>query len=162
MSADNQQERLRTEGWIVGLVDGEGCFSISIIKNKTTKTGWQVFPELVVTQGAKSSTALNQLRNFFGCGKIFVNQRYDNHKENLYRFCVRRLDDLEAKIIPFFTEHRLKTAKRESFKKFVEAIRLIKAKRHLSLEGLSEIARLAESINRQKVPRFLESSETVR
>ena len=35
-SADNQQERLKMIGWIVGFVDGEGCFSISVFKNRTT------------------------------------------------------------------------------------------------------------------------------
>ena len=49
LGADNQQERLRTVGWIVGFVDGEGCFSVTIQK-ATTSTGWQVFPEFVVTQ----------------------------------------------------------------------------------------------------------------
>ena len=76
--ADNQQERLRTVGWIVGFVDGEGCFSVTIQK-ATTATGWQVFPEFVVTQGEKSLRALHDLKEFFECGKIFVNRRKDNH-----------------------------------------------------------------------------------
>ena len=49
LGADNQQERLRTVGWIVGFVDGEGCFSVTIQK-ATTATGWQVFPEFVATR----------------------------------------------------------------------------------------------------------------
>jgi len=31
-SAENQQERLTTIGWIVGSVDGEGCFSSPIYR----------------------------------------------------------------------------------------------------------------------------------
>ena len=58
LSRDNQQERLKTIGWIVGFVDGEGCFSVSVFKNKTTKNGWQIFPEFVVTQGEKSISTL--------------------------------------------------------------------------------------------------------
>ena len=54
INADNQQERLKNVGWVIGYVDGEGCFSISLFRNKTTKFGWQVFPEFVVTQGAQS------------------------------------------------------------------------------------------------------------
>ncbi len=57
LGADNQQERLRTVGWIIGFVDGEGCFSVTIQK-ATTATGWQVFPEFVVTQGEKSLQVL--------------------------------------------------------------------------------------------------------
>src|SRR5947208_15070097 len=37
--ADNQQERLRTVGWIVGFVDGEGCFSVTIQKTTTLRAG---------------------------------------------------------------------------------------------------------------------------
>ena len=40
-SADNQQERPEINGWIVGFTDGEGCFSVSIIRNKTSSLGWQ-------------------------------------------------------------------------------------------------------------------------
>ena len=82
LGADNQQERLRTVGWIVGFVDGEGCFSVTIQK-ATTATGWQVFPEFVVTQGEKSLRALHDLKEFFECGKVFINRRYDNHREHL-------------------------------------------------------------------------------
>ncbi len=33
--------------WIVGFVDGEGCFHISINKNDTMTAGFQVLPELL-------------------------------------------------------------------------------------------------------------------
>ena len=162
MGADNQQERLKTVGWVVGFVDGEGCFSIAIQRCRVVKLGWQVFPEFVVTQGAKSISALQALQQFFGCGRIFVNRRHDNHKENLYRYCVRSVADLRQKIVPFFRENALRTAKRESFEVFVQVLELMKQRRHLSKEGLQEIAGLAKQINRQKQPRFLESSETIR
>jgi hypothetical protein len=48
-SADNQQERLKLANWIVGFFDGEGCFSVSIFKNRTSKNGFQVMPEFMVT-----------------------------------------------------------------------------------------------------------------
>src|SRR3989338_814020 len=111
MSADNQQERLLKIGWIVGFVDGEGCFSVSIFRNHTSKLGWQVFPEFVVTQGKKSLQALEEIKDFFGCGVILLNRRRDNHKEDLYRFAVRNLSDLTHLIIPFFQKHPLRTAK---------------------------------------------------
>ena len=30
--AENQQERLIQQGWVVGFVDGEGCFSVSFVR----------------------------------------------------------------------------------------------------------------------------------
>src|SRR3954453_10219353 len=86
MGADDQQERLKTVGWVVGFVDGEGCFSITIQRCRVMKLGWQVFPEFVVTQGAKSLSVLQRLQHFFECGRIHINRRHDNHKEPLYRF----------------------------------------------------------------------------
>lgn len=162
MGADNQQERLKTVGWIVGFVDGEGCFSVSVQRCRVVKLGWQVFPEFVVTQGAKSISALHELQQFFGCGRIFINRRSDNHKENLYRFCVRSIGDLERRIIPFFRENPLRTAKKRSFEVFAQVLELMKQRRHLTIEGLREIADLTKQINRQKTPKFLESSETIR
>ena len=161
LGADNQQERLRTVGWIVGFVDGEGCFSATIQK-ATTATGWQVFPEFVVTQGAKSLQALHDLQEFFECGRVFINRRNDNHKEPLYRFCVRSLVDLSEKIVPFFRENRLRTAKRDDFEKFARVLELMRERKHLNSEGIMEIAGIAQTMNRRKPSRFLESSETTR
>lgn len=143
-SRDNQQERLKMIGWIVGFVDGEGCFSVSIFRNRTTKSGWQIMPEFVVTQGEKSLNVLKDMQKFLGCGRIFINKRYDNHKEHLYRYCVRRREDLRKIIIPFFEKNPLKTAKRRDFKKFKYAICLLDEKVHLS-EGIEVFQRRLSS-----------------
>jgi len=163
MSADNQQERLQKIGWIIGFVDGEGCFSVSVFRNKTSKLGWQTFPEFAVTQGEKSLQALETLKNHFQCGKITVNRRKDNHKENLYRYTVRNINDLRRIIIPFFKQYRLVTAKKDDFSLFVKIVDLVVKKEHLSLVGLTKIAKLTESMNRRSQSKFLaESSETTR
>jgi hypothetical protein len=71
-SADNQQERLISIGWVIGFVDGEGCFSIGVVRqpNRVSrrgyKTGYQMTHEFVVTQGAKSAVYLRDLCDFFG------------------------------------------------------------------------------------------------
>src|SRR3990167_10844466 len=123
--AENQQERLEFIGWIVGFTDGEGCFSVSIVKNKTSSIGWQVMPEFVITQGESSLDALIKIKEFFDCGNIFINRRYDNHTENLYRYCIRSHKDLNEKIIPFFTKYKLHTSKYSQFIRFVKIMNLI-------------------------------------
>ena len=159
---DNQQERLKMIGWIVGYTDGEGCFSVSLFRNKTTKFGWQVFPEFVVTQSEKSKKSLEILLKFFKCGKIFVNKRYDNHNENLYRYCVRSKKDLTEIIIPFFRKNRLKTAKKEDFGIFAKILVMMNENNHSELKGIKKIAKMIEKMNRKKPSKFLESSETIR
>jgi hypothetical protein len=161
-SADNQQERPEMIGWIVGFTDGEGCFSVSIVRNKTSSLGWQVMPEFVITQGESSLNALRSIQSFFRCGHIYINKRYDNHTENLYRYCVRSISDLNETIVPFFRTHPLKTKKLEQFQKFEEIMSLIVKRKHLQIEGIKEISNIATQMNVRKRRSFLESSETTR
>lgn len=152
--ADNQQERLKKIGWIVGFTDGEGCFSVSVFRNNTTRTGWQVFPEFVVTQSVKSIESLNIMKEFFQCGNIYINHRNDNHNFDLARYCVRAINQLEEHIIPFFKEYPLYTTKAKDFKIFCDILSLIKGKEHYSLSGIDNIIYLSSQMNTRKVPLF--------
>src|SRR5436190_13107744 len=78
--AENQQERLiEFRGWVIGFVDGEGCFSIGFVRQqdrparKGYKTGYQVSHDFVVVQGASSAHCLEELREFFGVGSVYMN-----------------------------------------------------------------------------------------
>jgi hypothetical protein len=156
MGADNQQERLIKLGWVIGFVDGEGCFSIGFIRQpsrpnrKGYKTGYQVSHEFAVTQGAQSVSCLHELREFFGVGSVLINNRYDNHKEHLHRFVVRRRKDLLGVIIPFFRQHRMHSSKQLNFEKFARCIELIQAGHHLTREGLIDLVEIAQTMNSQK------------
>ena len=56
----------------------------------------------------------------FCCGAIYINRRHDNHHYDLLRYCVRRQVDLRNKIVPFFRQYPLQSAKGEQFNKFCE------------------------------------------
>jgi LAGLIDADG endonuclease len=154
--AENQQERLIRLGWVTGFVDGEGCFSIGFVRQpsrgnrKGYKAGYQVFHRFIVTQGVRSASCLEELREFFGVGRIFENQRHDNHKENLAQYIVGRRTDLTDRIIPFFREYPLRTSKRYDFEKFARCMSLVSRDRHLTRQGLIEIAEIAETMNHRK------------
>ena len=150
VTPENQQERLVTIGWIVGFVDGEGCFSCSIYRNRKMTLGWQVRPAFDVVQGESSRNVLEDLQRFFGCGKVYVNRRRDNHKEHVLRFNVYRFEDLRTKVVPFFRDHPLRTSKRENFEKFVRIIELMELRRHMSLDGIAEIAEIQQTMNHRK------------
>ena len=156
MGAGNQQERLIQLGWVIGFVDGEGCFSLGFVRQpdrtgrKGYKTGYQVSHEFAVTQGARSLACLEDLRGFFRVGQVLPNRRYDNHKEHLHRYVVRRRSELQAMIIPFFRRHPLRSSKQQDFEKFAQCVEWIDAGRHLTREGLVQIAEVAQTMNRQK------------
>ena len=160
--AVNQQERPGIEQWIVGFVDGEGCFSISVVRNRTSKLGWQVQHEFVVSQSAHSTDTLEMLRSFFGCGFVYENERHDNHRWPLARYVVRRRDDLRKRIVPFFEDHSLITAKRNDFALFRTVLDMMDDGSHLQYEGMAAIASITERMNRKQRSRFLESSEAIR
>jgi hypothetical protein len=70
---------------------------------------------------------------------------------------------LSTIIIPFFIENPLRTAKSKDFEIFNQIVKLIHAKEHLAHSGLSKIANLTSTMNRQSKSKFLlESSETTR
>ena len=160
--ADNQQERPGFEQWIVGFVDGEGCFSCPIQRNPVMRIGWQCQPRFAVVQGERSVRALELLRNQFGCGQIHRNRRHDNHREDLMVYSVWKLQDLLERITPFFEAYPLITAKQEEFLKFRAILAMMERRMHLSVEGLREIAEITQTMNHRKPSRFLESSEAIR
>lgn len=155
VTPENQQERLSYQGWIVGFVDGEGCFSCPLFRSPKMKLGWQVRPEFAVVQGESSRHVLDELVEFFGVGRVYLNRRKDNHKEDLLRYCVHRLDDLKSTIVPFFQEHPLRTTKQENFEKFVTVIDMMTQRKHLTEDGLREIAEITETMNHRKPSRYL-------
>jgi hypothetical protein len=150
IGADNQQERLKMANWISGFTDGEGSFVVSVIKNPTTRFKKQIFPEFVITQGSKSLFALKAIKEFFECGSIVLNKRYDNHNEPLYRYCVRSIKELKGIVIPFFVQFPLRTFKQNDFSLFKTIVEMMSEKRHLEKDGWNKILRFASKMNRKK------------
>jgi hypothetical protein len=154
--AENQQERLIQQGWVVGFVDGEGCFSVSFVREKNRtgrrgyKLGYQVAPRFIVSQGVSSIGCLEELREFFDVGKIYANARHDNHREHMRQYVVDDRWDLLETIVPFFEEHPLHTAKREDFEKFARVLEMMEDDLHLTREGLARIADITQTMNRRK------------
>ena len=127
--------------WVVGFVDGEGCFHIGINKNQEMKLGVQVLPEFTVVQHQVDEQVLYALKAYFECGVV-----RKNHGTRLsYR--VRGQANLRDRIIPFFEKHKLKTRKRVDFEKFRKVILLIEKGEHLEPEGLEKIRQIKRSMN---------------
>ena len=129
--------------WVVGFVDGEGCFYISILRHPEMTTGYQVLPEFTVVQHERDLQILYALKRFFGCGVV-----RRNHGDR-WAYRVRKLECLE-RICEFFTKHPLKTKKNVDFIRFRRVVQKIREGRHLTPEGLREIVDIALSMNTGK------------
>jgi hypothetical protein len=110
----------------------------------------QVAHEFAVTQGDKSIDCLHMLKLFFGVGEVYLNRRYDDHKEHLHSYVVRKRADLLKTINPFFARYPLRTSKRLDFLKFRECLGRVERNDHLNAVGLADIVWIAETMNHCK------------
>jgi hypothetical protein len=130
-------------GWIVGFVDGEGCFHVGISKHPEMTAGVQVLPEFTVVQHERDVQVLHALKAYFGCGVV-----RKNHGDRMsYRVRDRR--HLVDVIAPFFLKHPLKTKKRLDFIKFRDVLLLMEKGEHLTDDGLASVRELAAQMNRR-------------
>nr|AAA82635.1 DNA endonuclease I-CpaI [Lobochlamys segnis]AAL34374.1 unknown [Lobochlamys segnis]ALO21041.1 putative LAGLIDADG homing endonuclease [Lobochlamys segnis] len=146
--------------WITGFVDGEGCFSVSILRNNSLRYGHQLQPEFVVTQHKLDANVLYALKDYFKVGSVVV-----NHGERLC-YKVKNIDHFITVIIPFFEKHELKTKRRIEFLRFRKICLLLKAGRHLeSQEGFEKVLDLAKKLRineknyQESIKRFEETGE---
>src|SRR5579875_4039273 len=105
---DDQQETVQQmsrldASWVVGFVDGEGCFSVSVHRNPYVRRtrGWQVMPVFQVYQHEDHRAVLEALRTFFGVGTI----RPKGPRSSVVTYSVSGLSRLSTTVIPFFETH---------------------------------------------------------
>ena len=128
--------------WVVGFVDGEGCFHVGINVHPEISAGHQVLPEFTVVQHERDIQILHALKAFFGCGVV----RRSHGDRMAYR--VRSKEHLLRMILPFFMAHPLKTKKNIDFLKFRDVLLLMENDRHLTREGVDAIRAIASEMNR--------------
>lgn len=127
--------------WIVGFVDGEGCFFVGINPQPSMMVGFQVLPEFVVVQHHRDVQLLHGLKAYFGCGTVLK-----NHGDR-WAYRARGHDNLRGRILPFFEKHQLKSRKRQDFESFRKVVLLMERKEHLTREGLERVRSIAGQMN---------------
>lgn len=94
---------------IVGFVDGEGCFRVSILKNKQIRFKMQLQAEFVITQHTRDPSLLKEIQTYFNCSQISLSK--GKNRTNCSRFRIRKLSDLCNIIVPFFEKIEFKNKK---------------------------------------------------
>jgi hypothetical protein len=129
--------------WLAGFVSAEGCFMIKCNKNLTCKSGFQVLLRFQITQHIRDEELLRSLMSYFGCGQYSVSKGRDWGD-----FYDTRFSYISDKIIPLFKEYPIKGVKSKDFADFCEAARIIKQGRHLTEDGLVEINKIKNGMNK--------------
>ena len=133
-----------------GLIDGEGCFIISITKSNKNKVGWSVKLVFKIALHKKDESILRKLQEFFGVGNI-------NSSGDCLQFRVESIKDLPI-VISFFDEHLLITKKHADYLLFKLAVNLVLNKEHLTTEGLQKIDAIRGLMNRGQPSKLLQSA----
>ncbi|MGH9447612.1 MAG: LAGLIDADG family homing endonuclease [Terriglobia bacterium] len=145
--ADNQQETadvcvVLDPEWVVGFVDGEGCFCVSVHRSSmmVRHGGWQLQPSFHVYQHNDHREVLEALVRFFG------RVRPKGPKSQVSTFAVDGLRKLERVIPPFFEAHPPRV-KGSDFRTFAVVVRSTRAREHLTPLGFERLVRHAYGMN---------------
>lgn len=127
--------------YIVGFVDGEGCFCISQNRNGHRLPEVRLLFEIELRED--DEPILQQIKETLHCGNIYrLNyERYQKWHPHV-KYKVSNFPDIYNKIIPFFKKYPLQAKKALSFEKFCRAAEIIKTKEHLTLAGVEKIQAL--------------------
>ena len=134
--------------YIVGLVDGEGSFTVYVNLNKDKSRRVRVEPKFYVKLIEEDKDILYRLQNFFGVGSVYFQKDTRPNHKNCYRYEVYNRDELNRVIIPFFTKNHLKFAsKKEDFKIFCKLMKMINKEEHLNDMGLKKMFLLKQKMH---------------
>ena len=130
---------------LTGLVDAEGCFRISILKNKNFQenSGNVPFKTRLYFQLSlhkKDENLLKLLKDNLKVGKIYKS------RPEVYEFQVSSIKDIKL-IIEFFDKYPLISQKYGDYELFKQAYELIINKQHLTNDGLLKLIALKSSSN---------------
>jgi len=140
-----------TKDYLVGLVDGEGSFTV-YVKNKQTsqerKRRTRIEPKFYLKLTAEDKDVLLAVKNFFQCGQVYYQKDSRPGHKDCYRYEVASRKDLREIIIPFFKENQLKLpTKRRDFKIFCQIMNAIGRGEHLTESGLAKLYQLKQKMH---------------
>ena len=128
--------------FVTGLVEGEGCFTVSFSFRKKLKVGIETRPSFSVSLNQRDLELLKQLHAFFGCGAI----RY-SRSDRTYKYESRSISDLTRRIVPHFERYPLVGSKGKDFVVFADICRKARANEHLNGNVLRTIIAMAYEMN---------------
>ena len=97
--------------YIVGLVDGEGSFTVYVQNpfiDHVSKRRVRVEPKFYVKLIEKDKEILFRLKEYFGCGSVYLQKDKRPKHQDCYRYEVYNRNDLQKIIIPFFRKKESK------------------------------------------------------
>ncbi len=148
-----------SKDYILGFVEGEGCFSIAIGKNidrRSRPSGkknniknpylFTVRPSFRITNSVSNIKVLEEIKDTLGFGQIYTQERNNNRSQTVAYFYTKSIAEcLMAK--EFFSGLTFRTTKGKDFALWCQGLEIIQSKKHLQKEGLLELCALRDQMN---------------
>ena len=122
--------------YLLGFVDGEGCFNISLKKQDSAKMRWVLDPVFHITQHKNHKELLYNFQRILGCGVVI--QKYG--QEDTMQLIVQSRKELIEKVIPFFRKNKL-IVKRNSFEIFAEVVEGLDNHQHSNVKDFRKLVK---------------------
>lgn len=140
--APSSNNFVMTPGYVSGLTQTDGSFFCSIIISQKHRFGLQFRPKFTITADLDSKYVLDNIKLFFNCGKVTI-----NNKNHTAEFEVVRIEELQNIIIPHFLKFPVFCAKLHAFNLFEKIVNALYNKDKRTIEGRIELLRFALSMN---------------
>lgn len=128
--------------YLLGIADGEGCFTVGIKKQASAKFGWVLDPIFHVTQHRRNRAVLELFRRELKCGKIFEKPG----QPDILQFYVQNRREIREKILPFFRRYK-PIVKAEEFERFATIVEALERGDHHDLEKFKVLMASAYTLN---------------
>lgn len=151
---------------VPSLVNNDGCFDLQFRKdtrhertNAPTYYRWKA--QFVVTLPKDNFKTLEKIKKEIGCGDVTVSK-------DQARFAVQKIDDITAKVIPFFRKNALADKKKKDFELWSKGAEIIARNKGKALMAWkkNEILQLieihkasAKYKNRPRAPKWIDTAK---
>lgn len=132
--------------WIAGFTSGEGSFMVSVTNRASYKAGALVTLSFRVVQHSRDEYLMKSFPAYWGCGKYYSSSKGDHGD-----FRVEKFSDISEIIIPFFHKYPIIGVKAADFQDWCKVAELMNTKKHLTSEGLDQIRKIKEGMNKNRV-----------
>lgn len=133
--------------YVCGLIEGEGCFCITISKHKTKSLGLDPRLMFEVEMIIDDKPLLEKLKNTFNCGQIYI-LNYERYGWRPHvKYAIKNHKHIQEILIPFFKKYPLIGKKRKDFEYFCRASEIFANQRHRTEWGIKKLRAIQSRMN---------------
>ena len=130
-------------GYVMGFIDAEASFSVSVKIQKDTAYGVRIDPVFSIAQ--QERRPLELIRSIISAGRIIRKPG----QEHLWLLIIDNISELSNKLIPFLDENsELLLVKERPYRIFRRIVAALSRKEHRKAERLKELVKLAYELSK--------------